>query len=380
MRKPTICFVLTSPFAVNGFMLTHLKVLSDFFSITLVVNTHEYPLSSVLEPRVRILHCDIARNISLWKDVKALFWLTRLFWRARFDLVHSITPKAGLLAMSAAWAASVPVRIHTFTGQVWATKKGVRRGFLKRIDQFISALASRVHADSQSQLDFLVQEQVFSGVKAAVIGPGSISGVDLERFKTRSDTRAMLRQQLGISVDAVVFICLGRITRDKGVVELATAFRRLACEAADAVLMIAGPDEGRMESELESLLHGVMNQVILIPRVVNAEDHLAAADVLVIPSYREGFGTVVLEAAAVGLPTIGSRIYGLTDAIIDNETGLLTAVRDVDELYNAMKLLLSSKVQRQRMGAAAMKRVNDLFSAQAISLAWYEEYQLQLNR
>jgi lipopolysaccharide/colanic/teichoic acid biosynthesis glycosyltransferase len=380
VTNPRICYVLTSPFAVNGFMLTHLRVLSDYFSITLVVNTKEYPLSSAIDSRVRVKHCDIKRKISPWNDIKALFWLLIFFSREHFDLVHSITPKAGMLAMSAAWVTCVPARIHTFTGQVWSTKEGIARSFLRLIDQFISCLATRIHVDSQSQLHFLEQERVISGSKSAVIGPGSISGVDIERFKPCSEMRSMLRQQLGIAEDSIVFISLGRITRDKGVIELATAFSRLTHSNTNVVLMIAGPDEGGLMPELQSLLKDVMSQVVLLPRVVKAENFLASADVLVLPSYREGFGTVVLEAAAVGLPTIGTRIYGLTDAIIENKTGILTPVRDVDALYSAMKLLVDSEDKCHAMGQAAKQRTNELFSAEAISNAWYEEYRLQLNK
>jgi len=379
VTKPRVCYVLTSPFAVNGFMLTHLKVLSESFSITLVVNAKEYPLSPSIDPRVCIMHYDIARKISLSQDIKTLFWLWKFFLKERFDLVHSITPKAGILAMTAAWGASISVRIHTFTGQVWATKTGVGRSLLRFIDQLISVFATRIHADSESQLVFLEQERVTSRCKAVVIGPGSISGVDLARFNPHADVRSRVRQELGIPEECVVFIFLGRINRDKGVVELAQAFRRLVQDNMHSVLMIAGPDEEGLVPELQSLLSEVMNNVVLLPQVVSAEDHLAAADVLVMPSYREGFGAVVLEAAAVGLPAIGSRIYGLTDAIIESETGVLTPVGDVDALYRAMKLLLDSKETRQLMGDTAMRRVNDFFSAEAISSAWDDEYKLQLS-
>lgn len=360
-------------------MLTHFKVLANHFSITLVVNTLEYPLSQAIDPRIRIVHCDIARAISPWRDIKALWWLAHLFRRDSFDLVHSITPKAGLLAMIAAWLVGIPTRIHTFTGQVWACRKGLSRSFLKLMDRLIVYFATRVLTDSHSQLEFLEQEGVLAKGKAGVAGPGSISGVDVVRFRPDAKARASLRVELGIPKDAVVFIGLGRINRDKGVLELAQAFRMVAIQWGRAFLVVAGPDEGGIVPEIREVLAGVAAQVVLVPQVVCAERYLAASDVLVIPSYREGFGTVVLEAAATGLPAVASRIYGLTDAVVEGSTGLLVPVRDVAALAEAMCSLLASEETRRALGGRARQRVNECYSAEAISMAWLEEYRLQLN-
>lgn len=373
-----VCFVLTSPFAVNGFLLNHFRVLADHFAITLLVNTLEYPLSSKLDPRVRVVHLAIERQISPVQDMKVFWWLIKFFHSEKFDLVHSLTPKAGLLAMLTARLAGVPYRIHTFTGQVWATRSGFGRFFLKVFDKVIVFVASHVLTDSHSQSNFLETEGIVKVGGARVAGPGSISGVDSSRFLADDEVRQNLRQELGIPFNAMVFISLGRITIEKGVLDLVRAFVPLANLYQDTYLIVAGPDEGHLAERIREEVGGSLARLMLAPRVVASERYLAAADVLVLPSYREGFGTVVLEAAAVGLPAIASRIYGLTDAVQDQVTGLLFPVGDISALRSAMEIMVIDAQRRLEMGSAARERVLKDFSADAVSEAWLAEYRVLL--
>lgn len=373
-----VCFVLTSPFPVNGFLLNHFRVLADHYSITLLVNTLEYPLSGLLDARVRVIHLAIERKISPAQDLKVLWRLYSFFRINRFELVHSITPKAGLLAMLAAGLAGVPHRIHTFTGQVWANRSGVGRYLLKWLDKVIVFSANRVLTDSQSQSDFLEAEGVVKASEVGVAGPGSISGVDPSRFSPDGAIRETLRKELDISSDAVVFISIGRINLEKGILDLVSAFATFAIRHPEAWLIVAGPDEGSLSERILEEAGNGLARLRLVPRVVSAEGYLAAADVLVLPSYREGFGTVVLEAAAVGLPTIASRIYGLTDAVQDQVTGLLFPVGDISALRSAMETMIVDTPRRLEMGCAARQRALSEFSADAVSEAWLAEYRVLL--
>jgi len=373
-----VCFVLTSPFAVNGFLLNHFRVLADHYAITLLVNTLEYPLSSKLDPRVRVVHLAIERQISPVQDMKVFWWLIRFFHSEKFDLVHSLTPKAGLLAMLTARLAGVRYRIHTFTGQVWANRRGLRRFALKCFDRVIVIAATHVFSDSHSQSAFLEDEGVVKPGEAQVAGSGSISGVDPSRFSPNGEARRQLRAELSIPNDALVFISLGRINQEKGVIDLVHAFSALAVGYPEAWLLVAGPDEGRLSGQIFAEAGAGLGSLVLVPRVVLAENYLAAADVLVVPSYREGFGTVVLEAAAVGLPAIASRIYGLTDAVLDQVTGLLFPVGDIDALCSAMETMLVNRGRRVDMGNEARHRALTEFSADAVSEAWLQEYRVLL--
>ncbi|WP_310492894.1 glycosyltransferase [Dechloromonas sp.] len=375
-----VCFVLTSPFAVNGFLLNHFKVLADNFSITLVVNALEYPLSSDLDARVRVVHLDIARKIDLLSDLKSLFWLWRFFRRERFDLVHSLTPKAGLLGMLSAWLAGIRCRQHTFTGQVWVTRRGLSRYCLKQLDSLIAVCATSVLADSASQCAFLVAESVIKPGAIHVAGPGSISGVDTTRFAPNPMVRHMVRESLKIPDGALVFIALGRMTRDKGVIDLVESFKSLSSKFPRAWLLLAGPDEEDLASTLLEAAGASADRLRLEPKVVQSAAYLAAADVLVLPSYREGFGTVVLEAAAVGLPAIASRIYGLTDAVIEGVTGVCFPVGDRLALQAALELLIQNDVFRSNLGTQARQRALSEYSSDAISRAWVKQYSIVLSK
>jgi glycosyltransferase involved in cell wall biosynthesis len=379
VKRKSICFVLTSPFAVNAFLLNHFRVLADQFDLTLLVNTKEYPLSERLDPRVRVVDLPIVRKISPWQDLVTLVQLFRIFSNSAFDVVHSLTPKAGLLAMLSAWLAQVPLRIHTFTGQVWANKRGIARFGLKKTDSVIVFLASRVFADSESQCRFLESEGVVRAGGATVMGPGSVSGVDIVRFSPCRRTRREVRDRLGIPQDSIVFLALGRLNPDKGLLDLATAYKELCDQSSDAWLIVAGPDEAHMATTLQSRLGGC-GRFLLVPAYVNSDEFLRASDVLVVPSYREGFGTVVLEAAATGIPAIASDIYGLSDAVVHKKTGLLVPVGSPAALKFSMLNMLTSPELRVSLGRQARDRAKKMFSDDAISLAWLSVYQQLVGR
>lgn len=375
-----VCFVLTSPFAVNGFLLNHLRVLANSFAITLVVNTHEYALSPELDERVRVVHLDIARKIDLFSDLKALVWLWRFFRREKFDLVHSLTPKGGLLGMLSAWFAGVRCRQHTFTGQVWATRRGLGRFLLKKADTLIAACSTDVLADSPSQSRFLEAENVIKPGRTMVAGPGSISGVDIMRFVPNPTSRRVIREKLKIPQTALVFLALGRMTRDKGVVDLVASFQLLADRFAQAWLLLAGPDEEGLAPVLRAEAQACSGRLCVVPEVVNSAAYLAAADVLVLPSYREGFGTVVLEAAAVGLPAVVSNIYGLTDAVVNQVTGVHFPVGDTQALAGVLEQMVCDDDFRATLGMQARSRALGEYSSDAISLAWLEQYRQALGQ
>ena len=372
----SICMVLTSPFALNAFLLGHLCTLAEDYRITVCVNTMESPVSPQLDSRIELLHIPITRSINLWADIRALLQLVRLFRQKRFDAVHSLTPKGGLLGMLAARICAIPTRTHTFTGQVWATHSGVSRMLLMNMDRLLAVCATDLYADSASQAYFLEQSRICAKGRIQVFGEGSVSGVNLTRFSPIPERRLRIRQQLGIASETPVFLFLGRLQRDKGVLVLAAAFAQIMDRHATPQLLLVGPDEEALGSQIAQQLPGRCH---IIGLTSHPEDYIDAADVLCLPSFREGFGSVVIEAAAMGVPTVASRIYGLTDAVVDEETGLLCPPGDPNALANALERMLDISLCK-KLALRARERAHSLFGAETISGYWLTYYKKKLNR
>lgn len=369
-----ICFVATTPFAVNAFLLTHMKALADRALVTLCVNRSLYPLSDDIDPRIRVVDFPIAREISPFKDLRAFFTLVSWLRTERVAAVHSITPKAGLLAMLAARLAGIRLRHHTFTGQVWATKSGMARFLLKACDRVIVSAASQVFADSPSQCRFLEDESVVRPGGISVLGPGSIAGVDVGRFRPDTEVRHLLRAELNTPEDLCVFLFMGRLTRDKGLFDLIEAFVTVAATNPREELWLVGPDEERMQEQLEQRSRCGTGRVRWLGQTSQPERYMASADVLVLPSYREGFGSVVIEAAACAVPTIAYRIDGLIDAVVEERTGLLVELRNIDAFAAAMLALSLDPARRNQLGRQALDRAAKEFSSPAVTAEWLDFY------
>jgi glycosyltransferase involved in cell wall biosynthesis len=292
--------------------------------------------------------------------------------RTRFTSIHSITPKAGLLAIFAARICFIPTRVHTFTGQVWVTETGLKRFFLKFIDRLVGIMTTHNVVDSLSQRDFLIQQKVLSEQKSIVFGSGSVSGVDLKRFMPNEQMRFKVRLELTIPKRAFVFIYLGRLNQDKGILDLARAFAKI--QNSKAFLLIVGPDEGGFVDKIKIINTHKSSQVKFVDFTNKPENYLAASDALCLPSYREGFGNVIIEAAAMGIPAIASNIYGISDAIINEQTGLLHTPRDVKSILVAMEHFLTRTELVKKYGDVAMKRVKTEFDANKISKYWRDFY------
>jgi glycosyltransferase involved in cell wall biosynthesis len=370
-----ICFVVSSAMTVNAFLQEPIRRLSENNQVFVIANLNPGETLPCISAPGRLIPVRIERKISPWRDLLALLKMIQVFRQHRFDVVHSVTPKAGLLAMTAALVAGISTRIHTFTGQVWATRQGLSRLIFKNVDRLIASFASHVLVDSFSQRNFLLDQGVVSAGKSRVLHQGSVSGVDLQRFKPNLIARGEIRRNLGISEQDLVFLFIGRLNRDKGVLDLAVAFPIVFARYPGVHLLVVGPDEEDIRTEMEARMGACRSHVHFVGFAGNPEDYMASADVLCLPSYREGFGNVVIEAAAVGIPTLGSRIYGIVDAVVDDETGLLFEPRDVDSLTASLNALAADPSRREQLGRQARTRVLCDFSCERLAQAWIEFYQ-----
>ena len=364
----------TSPLIVNHFLLGHLKALSRDYDVTLAVNAAE-PYALRLEGiECRLAPIEIVRKISPLRDLAAVFALWRCMRAGRFMAVHSFAPKAGLLAMIAAWLAHVPLRLHTFQGEVWATRQGLMRHLLKSADRLSARLATHVLVVGEGERNFLLREKVLRGAAGTVLALGSIAGVDLDRFKPDSAARTRVRAALSIGEQATLLLFLGRIARDKGILDLVHAFRAISETRRDLHLVIAGPDEDGLGEELRAAAQPFDHALHCIGLVDAPQDWLAGADLLCLPSDREGFPNVILEAAAVGVPALASRIYGVTDAIIDGRTGTLHEPADVADIAAKLARLVDDPAARRRLGQSASDRVRKDFDSTDVIAAMVAFY------
>lgn len=363
MKK--LCYVATIPAVVHAFLRVHIHAAANKYEVTVICNSVDKHLLDGLNAHFILL--PIERKPSPWKDLLVLYQLIKLFRHERFDIVHSIMPKTGMLAMLAALLARVPTRIHTFTGQVWVTKQGAQRMLLKWFDKLIGRFATCALADGLSQRDFLVNEGILLQGKAKVIGAGSICGVDPLRFHPDIEKKQSVRHDLGIAQEAKVILFVGRLNRDKGMLELAAAFHTIAKQHPNVELLLVGAEEDVPFRNIQNICNAEREHLHYVSFTATPEHYMNAADILCLPSYREGFGMTIIESAACGVPAVASRIYGISDAVEDGNTGLLFTAGDVGALTRSLLKLITDDGLRQKMGIAARVRVLELFSSEKIT-------------
>jgi glycosyltransferase involved in cell wall biosynthesis len=364
-----ICLVVCNLYTAEVFLLDQIKALTAHHDVTLATNTQNH---SFLEDRgihARLIPIPIARKIDFKNDVRTLYRLFRIFKKQRFALVHSVDPKAGLLSMTAGLLARVPVRIHTFTGQVWVTRRGPMRLLLKTVDRLIAQFATHILIDSSSQRTFLLKHGIVARENSFVLGHGSISGVDVCRFRPNPTARQQIRSKYCLPAESLVFLYMSRLTRDKGALVMAEAFANFAANDDQSHLFVVGPDEDGVLPAMTHLFRDCMPRVHFFGFTSVPEEFMAGADVLCLPSYREGFGTVLINAAAMGIPALASHIYGSVDAVEDKITGLLHQPGNVSEMVDHMIRLKNDPSLRKTLGDNGRCRAVKDFSEKSVTSA-----------
>ena len=368
--------VITAHYVVPWHLKNTLERITKDFDVCVVgqdVSKYED-----IYPDIKFIDIDIDRKTSLRLDFFALIALCRFLLAYKPDMIHSIMPKAGLLSAIAGFICRVPIRIHTFTGQTWVARDGVSRHFYYWLDWLINVLNTLCLTDSPSQSDFLFKNKISkSGQPLPVLLRGSLSGVDVSRFNLsiHAESANRLRSNLKLDKKNFVFAFIARKTSAKGAIDMLMAFSSVLEFFEDARLLFVGPDEDGEIERLRKSNPKLFVNVIDIGHVNNHEEYLAITDVLCLPSYREGFGSIIIDAAAMGVPAIGSRIPGLTDSIVDRQTGVLFAPGDLRALVMAMLEFVENPQMRQTMGVSAKARVAEFFSADRL---YFEQKKIYL--
>lgn len=322
----------------------------------------------------------ITRPISPCKDIVTLWRLYRLFRHEKPDIVHTLTPKAGLLGMTAAWAAGVPIRIHTFTGLLFPWKRGRLQLILKATDRLTCLFATNVNPEGEGVRQLLQQHHI-TRKTLPVLGYGNIRGINLLKFSPNG-TRLQTREKLGIPQHAFLFSFTGRLVGDKGINELVRSFLRLKEKNPEAALLLIGPEEPELDPLQPETRQAILQEpsIYAVGRRSDIPSLLEAADAFVFPSYREGFPNALLEAQAMGLPSIASDICGCNEIIIPGHTGLLIPSKDEKALLAAMRQVLAmSGIERKDMGRQARRRVEEKFSAESVNANLRQYYESLLD-
>ena len=274
MKK--ICIVVSTPMTVKAFLLKHIEILSNEYEITIVSNSN-LDLSQEYKIKCLSKYIPINRKINFLEDIKSVILLYRFLKKEKFNLVLSVSPKAGLISSISSFLARIENRIHFFTGQVWATKRGIFRFILKSVDKLIATLNTNNLIDSPSQKEFLIREKVIQDEKSTVLLKGSISGVDVNKFSFNEEIRLELKDKYKIKNDDIVFMFIGRLNTDKGIFDLVLAFDKLLKEYENVKLFLIGPDEENIENQICEFLK--FKNVIRIDYVSNPQEILNVADV-----------------------------------------------------------------------------------------------------
>ncbi len=361
--------VVTAPYCIDFHLAYTLKNMQNDFEVCVVGNG----VSKFRDgyPNIAWVDLPLERKPSLLKDITATVRLYRLIRKWKPDVTHSLMPKAGLIAAIAAFLARVPVRMHTYTGQVWATKSGASKYVLWFFDWVVNALNTVCLTDSKSQSLLLANHYIcHRGKPLPIISQGSLSGVDLSRFNrvTLRSKADNLRGKLGIEEGTFIFSYIARKTRDKGAIDMLLSFLQVVEKYPDAKLLFVGPDDSLGEvDKLFSCNPVLESSVIRVDEAVtNHEVYLMLSNVLCLPSYREGFGSIVIDAASLGVPTIGYEIMGLIDAVVKNETGVLVPVGNKASFTGAMINFVEDPEYVRKLGEAAKERVYKYFDANII--------------
>lgn len=341
-----VCFVTTISLTLKSFVLELAKTMheSGDFEIHFVCD-YDADFEKMLPEYIHYKPISMKRGISL-DGLKAIREMKKYFKKEKFDIVQYSTPNASCYASIAAKWAGVPCRLYCQWGIAYVGFQGIKRKIFKKIEKMVCNHSTRIEPDSFGNLHFSHAEKLYNEDKSCVIWNGSASGVNLSKFNVtqKSQWRDEIRQKYNIPKDAFVYIFIGRITRDKGINELFKASKSLIGKQQDAYLLLVGSVEKSESVEAELYKWSQEESRVVYCGYTNeVEKYLAASDLYLLPSYREGFGSAVVEAEAMGVPVIVSDIPGPTDAMIDGKTGLVTPKADAEKLYENMLFMYNNK-------------------------------------
>lgn len=357
-KKIKIARIVTVPMSFSCLTGLLKKMSEENFDVHLISSSCP-KLEHYLNSNYTYHHVEIAREISLLKDIKALISLYQVFRKEKFDIVHSHTPKAGLLVAIASFLARTPTRIHTFTGQVWANYTGLKRKIFILIDRLISELNTINYTDGVSQKKYLIDNSAVNKNKIKVLGQGSHYGLNIDTFRPNELEAARLKNFLDLKNDFIIGY-VGRLNKDKGIPELIKAFLNLQENLSQIKLLLIGPLDNLNEKDIEIIKNH--NDIIWVDFVKDVSTYISLMSIFVFPSKREGFPLSVIEASLLEKPVILSNIYGNRDSAIEGRTGYFFEIGQLERMQELISRYYNDKDLMTEHGRNGQEFVSKSFS------------------
>ena len=370
MKK--IIRVSAIPASLRYLLKGQLKFLSQYYEVTAISSPGDDLLLLKEEEGIKkTIPINIERKISLFKDCISLLQLIRTFRREKPDIVHSITPKAGLLSMLAAKVSGVPVRIHTFTGLIFPTSVGLKRKLLIFTDKITCWAATTVYPEGKGVMNDLLKNKI-TNKPLKILANGNVNGIDVSYFDV-----------IDHSIQANIkftFCFVGRIVQDKGINELIHAFICLYEQNPNVELIIVGTFERNVNSVLPEVRDLILNHPAIFFKgwQTDIRPFLSNANAFVFPSYREGFPNVVMQAGAMGLPSIVTDINGCNEIIIDGVNGMIIPPKDEKALFQAMSFFISNPCEVEKMANCSRVMITSRYERKLVWNALLAEYRFLL--
>lgn len=378
-----ICGLTTQPITIKAFMLANFKYVAEHgWEPYAISQPSEMMTKDVLGP-VNFIPVDIKwGNVSPWEVIKTIWKLYKIFRRERFDVIQYATSNAALYSCIAGWMARIPARIYCQWGISYTDYKGIKLWFYKTAEKVTCLFSTSVQPDSKANLQFSIEEGLYSAKKGSVLFNGSACGADMVKYdiKKKEEWAEEIADKYDTQKYRKVFGYVGRVVPEKGINELLEAF--MAINDPESLLMIVGPTEevGRLDQDLYQKSLSQEN-IIYVGSVPNAAKYFAVFDFMMLPSYREGFGMTVLEAAAMGVPSIISNIKGPTDLIRDGFNGLVCEVKSAESLQKTMqKALQLNEKEYKELGVNAYQEVLEKYDALKFKQAFLDNRTMLLEK
>lgn len=328
---------------------------------------------------------NLTRKITLFQDLKALWQFYKLCRQYKPEIIHSHTPKAGIIAMLGGMLAGVPIRLHTVAGMYLLEAKGFRRFILELVEVLTYACATKIYPNSKALAEIITRDLYNNPEKLKVIGNGSSNGINTSFFSREALPAGEVqgvKERLGVSDKDFLFVFVGRLVKDKGMEELISAFKKLNQQHPHCKLLLVGPLEQDLDPISEECLQEIEhNPAILTVGYQNdVRPYLAISHALAFPSYREGFPNVPMQAACFDLPCIVTDINGCNEIIVEGENGLIIPPKSTEELYDAMEKVLTDENLYVHLSANARKMVVERYEQRHIWRLLLQEYHEHLKQ